>query len=285
MKFGFVILNFLTSSEAIAAVKSVNKLESDNDDTIQVYVVDNASPEKVFQELSSALSIFNNVKVMQNTANLGFAKGNNIGIDAALEDGCDFVTCLNNDVELSSETNFLQTCKDIYRDKNVAVIGPKILDSNDNNQNPFLKHGPTPEQKQYRKKIYGTFIGWLKYWVSRYYLPMLLSKKSKTLNNSNKNVEHPDGVYYALHGSVLIFTPSFFNNFKGFDPATFLYGEELILAEMVTQSGLKSVYTSQITAHHAEDVSTDVFLKNKSKERFCLKHEYNSIRHLVNKYY
>lgn len=284
MKFGFVILNFLTSQDAIKAVESLLKLTNTLSHTISIYIVDNASPSKIIEELEATLSHYSEVFIIKNAQNLGFAKGNNVGIEAALRDKCDVITCLNNDVEFSTEGDFFETCKTIISDKNIGVIGPRIIDSKGKNQNPFLKEGPSESEKKYRKKIYNTAYGKLRYWLTRFYLPMLVQKSK----NDSKVVikEEPiSGFYYALHGSVLIFTPSFFNHYSGFDPNTFLYGEELILAEMMKKVGLKCYYSNKITAFHAEDVSTDIYLKNKSKEKFCLKHEYDSIRHLVKTYY
>jgi GT2 family glycosyltransferase len=285
MKFGFVILNFLTSDEAIDAVKSVNNLKRNQEDDILVFVVDNGSPNEIYKLLANAFKNMTNVTLIRNQKNDGFAKGNNVGINAARAVGCDFVTCLNNDVVLSKESDFLSEFKKIYQQKNIAIIGPKILDSKNKNQNPFLTSPPTKEQIKYRKKIYTSTFGKIKYWLSRYYIPLLVppKKEEKTVIGSTK--EFASGEYYALHGSVVTFTPAFFNTYSGFDPATFLYGEELILAEMLRKAELTCFYTENITAFHSEDVSTDVFLKNKSKEKFCLKHEYDSIRHLVKTYY
>lgn len=285
MKFGFVILNFLTSNEAIEAVTSVNKLKCNKEDNILIFVVDNGSPIEVYERLSNTFKGITNVTLIKNMQNDGFARGNNIGINAARKAGCDFVTCLNNDVVLSQESDFLAEFKKVFQQKCIAIIGPKILDSKNQNQNPFLTTAPTKNQIKYRKKIYTTFLGKIKYWLHRYYIPLLLPQKKEKQIDTNSSKHLDSGPYYALHGSIVTFTPAFFNVYKGFDPATFLYGEELILAEMLRSVNLSCFYTSDIVAFHSEDVSTDIFLKNKSKARFCLKHEYDSIRHLVKTYY
>lgn len=284
MKFGFVILNFLTAQEAIKAAKSILNLNSSGDEKITIYIVDNGSSLRIVQEIESAFSDTKNISLITNKENLGFARGNNVGITAAVEDGCDIITCLNNDVEFSVEQNFFGECKKLLGNKNIGIIGPKIIDANGNNQNPFLTSGPSDLQKEYRKKIYTTPLGKLKYWLTRFYLPKLKRQPLTPISQENKS-EPRSGEYYALHGSVLIFTPSFFEHYSGFDPNTFLYGEELILAEMLKKVNLTCYYTNTIKAFHAEDVSTDIYLKNKSKEKFCLKHEYDSIRHLVKTYY
>lgn len=70
-----------------------------------LYIVDNKSPDN---SLSKAKEIFKNawfkVEIIENDANYGVAKGNNIGIYAALKDNCDYVLLSNNDVSLNDNT-------------------------------------------------------------------------------------------------------------------------------------------------------------------------------------
>lgn len=70
-----------------------------------VYVVDNNSPDNslsIVQTLSGKVS-FRTVIICEDT-NWGIAKGNNIGIKHALDDGCDLILLSNNDVSFASTT-------------------------------------------------------------------------------------------------------------------------------------------------------------------------------------
>lgn len=70
-----------------------------------LYVVDNFSPDNSL-ELSRKLAseyAFETV-IIANGANYGVAKGNNIGIRKALEQGCDLVLLSNNDVALEDDS-------------------------------------------------------------------------------------------------------------------------------------------------------------------------------------
>jgi GT2 family glycosyltransferase len=66
-----------------------------------LYAVDNASVDDSVALLRDTRD--GRVKVIANTVNQGVAEGNNQGIRAALEDGCDAVLLLNNDTEFSSD--------------------------------------------------------------------------------------------------------------------------------------------------------------------------------------
>ena len=70
-----------------------------------LYIVDNKSPDDslaVARKLCASAR-FETV-VIENEENYGVAKGNNIGIKAALRDGCDRVLLSNNDIVLVPDT-------------------------------------------------------------------------------------------------------------------------------------------------------------------------------------
>ena len=59
--------------------------------------------------------------------NNGFAKGNNIGIQKAMEDGCDLIFILNPDMQLEEKCINILTER-IKLDEKIGVIGPIVLD-------------------------------------------------------------------------------------------------------------------------------------------------------------
>lgn len=69
-----------------------------------LYVVDNLSPDNSLA-LSKTLKVqhqFDTV-IIENNENYGVAKGNNIGIKKALEDGCEIILLSNNDVAIDDD--------------------------------------------------------------------------------------------------------------------------------------------------------------------------------------
>jgi len=64
---------------------------------LSVLVVDNASTDGSAQFVREE---FPSVSVSEQSSNLGFAAGVNVGLKAALEEGADYVLLLNNDIEL-----------------------------------------------------------------------------------------------------------------------------------------------------------------------------------------
>ncbi len=92
-----------------------------SDPPLDIIVVDNgstdSSPEIVRQG-------FPGVELIENGENLLFAAGNNVGIEAALERGAEFVLLLNNDTEV--DPGFASEMLLAFSDPAVGVAGPKI---------------------------------------------------------------------------------------------------------------------------------------------------------------
>lgn len=90
-----------------------------------LYIIDNSPNDDALDEtkkLSKAFGI--NSVFINNNDNLGVAKGNNQGIMQSLEDDCDYILLLNNDIEFSENT-----IKDmvVYAEENdEKIIVPKI---------------------------------------------------------------------------------------------------------------------------------------------------------------
>jgi len=90
-----------------------------------LYVIDNSPNDDALNE---AMRLSNDyaipVEFINNNANFGVAKGNNQGIFKALEEQCDYILLLNNDIEFPEETISLMV--DYAQVKHEPIIVPKI---------------------------------------------------------------------------------------------------------------------------------------------------------------
>lgn len=80
-------------------------LEKQTYNNFILYVIDNASKDNSLEEatkLSKEVSF--KCVILSQSENYGVAKGNNIGIQAALKDSCDYVLLSNNDVVLEKDS-------------------------------------------------------------------------------------------------------------------------------------------------------------------------------------
>jgi len=97
-KIALIILNWNGLKDTLECLSSLSK--SDRQDTT-VYVVDNHSSQ---DEAAVIAGLHPWVKVIRNSANLGFSGGNNVGIKAALKDHAQSVILLNNDTQVAPDT-------------------------------------------------------------------------------------------------------------------------------------------------------------------------------------
>jgi hypothetical protein len=88
-----------------------------------LYIIDNASSDATLKVLSE----YNDPRIVliSNQTNVGVAEGNNIGIRAALKDGCGAVLLINNDTVF--EPNLISKLANGLREHNCEMAVPKIL--------------------------------------------------------------------------------------------------------------------------------------------------------------
>ena len=79
-----------------------------------LYVVDNASKDQTLEITQRRTDL--SVIIIANAENLGVAEGNNQGILAAVEDGCECVLFLNNDTVFPADF-----CATLYRSGTTTV--------------------------------------------------------------------------------------------------------------------------------------------------------------------
>jgi GT2 family glycosyltransferase len=92
-------------------------------DRLHIIVVDNGSKDSTATAVRES---FPQVTVLENSNNLGFAEGNNVGIRRALEANPDYIMLLNNDTTVEPDM-LQQLLRVIEPDSTVGIVGPKML--------------------------------------------------------------------------------------------------------------------------------------------------------------
>lgn len=120
MQLSIVVVNYNTKELVLGCIESIKK--SGFDGEFEVIVVDNASTDGSAQ----ALSKLEEITLIKNSKNMGFAKANNRGIKIS---SGKYVLLLNSDTKLKKKTlntlvNFAKKTQD------AGVVGVKLLDVN-----------------------------------------------------------------------------------------------------------------------------------------------------------
>lgn len=282
MKINYIILQYNLYEKTIECVKSIKK--NTNVD-YHIIIVDNCSTNNAYEKINSIFQNDLDVTVIQTNKNLGFANGNNYGINyAKTYYEFDWIIVMNNDIYLNSKIN-----ENLF-DSNYRVIGPDIyrLDTKEH-QNPL----PGINYSNFYISLM-IFIYHIYMLLNTLYLDSYLHKLAiKTLDFINKRKIKNQKVDWRgknivskIHGSVIFFKKDFIEEFsEPFHPSTFMYLEEDFLALRCKRSNIEILYDSSFLFCHDHSSTVDSISKN-SHERSRYVYQ-NNIKSLIafKKYY
>jgi len=260
-KVGIVVLNYLNYEDTIECVESLLDLNYDN---FEIVIVDNGSDNNSYEILNDEFENHPKIHLLNTGENLGYAKGNNYGIDFCRKSlNVDHVLVINNDT-IAEDKDLLNV---LIKHKNEGIIlGPKIINLDGKNQNPI---------QHYKFNIFSDFKILIKGVLYYLNLGNYFTKKYKKVynTNSNKRIENESDKEIVLHGSCVFFTKKFFSFYKGFFNKTFLYGEENILYLLVKKVNEDLKYVSKVKIIHKEDGASKISYNNNNsiKEKFKFK--------------
>ena len=113
-----ILLNWNRCDDTLACIDSLQKQSFTG---AQLVVVDQGSTDQSITKIKDA---FPDVLCLENGANLGFARGINVGIQWALDQGADWILLLNNDTIVDPQ---LLDKLMAQRQKDAAVLSPAIF--------------------------------------------------------------------------------------------------------------------------------------------------------------
>ncbi len=118
-----VVLNWKRAPDTIACVHSLQTSQW----PVTPIVVDNDSQDDSVAAIRAALP---SVTLIESSANLGFAGGNNLGIRAAMQQGFDFVLLINNDATVAPDTVGVMMYG-VLADEKRGAVGATIYEMTD----------------------------------------------------------------------------------------------------------------------------------------------------------
>lgn len=218
-----ITINYNESAVTLDLLQSIRKLTYPN---IEIIVVDNASPTdnpKVIKEH------FPEIILIESNVNLGFAGGNNLGVDVAKGD---YFLFINNDTVVVP--GFIEPLVNtLESDYSIGMVSPKI------------KFHWNPELIQY--------AGYtpMNHWTIR--------------NNSIGYHQKDDGSFdrpgetESIHGAAMMVPKRVVDHVGKMTEIYFLYYEEHDWAAHIKKAGYKIYYQPQSYILHKESLSTGKF--------------------------
>lgn len=220
-------------------------------DRIQLLVTCNACKDfdefqrKLLRELPTALA-FNPNK------NLGYLHGCLYGVKAS-KTSYSWVMISNTDIELKNNDYFEKLLDSPISD--VWCVGSDILlKVNGVHQNPFLLHRPSRKKYNLWKVVYSSYPLFYLYFK-------LHGLKSKTVANE----EIKSGFVHAVHGSCFLLKNECVQKIIEENPLIFMYGEELLIAEIIRENNKKCYLNVDARVIHNENQVTGK-IGNKRKQ-------------------
>lgn len=223
MKLSVIILNYNVKYFLELCLKSVERAISNID--AEIIVVDNNSKDNSCKMVKT---LFPNVILIENNKNLGFSKGNNIGV---LKAKGEYLCILNPDTVVTEDT-FIKLLNFSKSKQNLGIVGCKLVNGN----GLFL-----PESKRN--------------------IPIVSVALKKTLGYTkqyyaNHLSEHKNGKVDILVGAFMLIKKNVYNRVNGFDEDYFMYGEDIDLSYKILKLGYTNYYFGETTVIHFKGEST-----------------------------
>lgn len=236
MQLSVIILNYNVRYFLEQCVLSVQKALEHIEG--EIIVVDNASTDESCEMMKQK---FPELKLIRNSENIGFPKGNNIGVAQAKGE---YICILNPDTVVAEDTFeklFKFCCSNQVSESNTGIIGCKLIDGTGQFL-PECKRGvPTPWVAF--TKIFGLYK---------------LFPKSKGFNQyyAQHISENENGEVSILVGAFMFMSKALYIEVGGFDENCFMYSDDIDLSYMVQKLGKKNFYFAETTVIHYKGEST-----------------------------
>jgi GT2 family glycosyltransferase len=232
MQLSVIILNYKVRYFLELCVLSVQKALEGMD--AEIIVVDNNSSD---DSCAMMKSHFPNVKLIENKENVGFPKGNNIGVAHAKGE---YICILNPDTVVAEDT-FRKILDFAKAQIDLGIVGCKLIDGT----GKFL-----PESKR------GVPTPWVAF--TKLFGLYNLFPKTSAFNKYYAQHLSPNetGKVAILVGAFMVLKRELYIEIGGFDERYFMYGEDVDLSYMALLKGKNNFYFHDTTVIHYKGEST-----------------------------
>lgn len=218
-----ITINYNESSVTLDLLESLKALDYKN---VEVIVVDNASPN---DDPNIIKEQFPNVNLIKSEKNLGFAGGNNLGVNEALGE---YLLFINNDTIVPE--NFIgPLVETLEQDQTIGMVSPKIKFHWDSTLIQYAGYTPMNHYT-----IRNNSIGYHQ--------------------KDNGGYDKP-GVTESIHGAAMMVPRRVIDEVGMMTEIYFLYYEEHDWAEMIKRAGYKVFYQPKSYILHKESLATGKF--------------------------
>ena len=275
----FVILHYKDDTLTSNCIDSLLKLYVPSDTIIHCVVIDNGSGNNSAERLMEQYEEIEGLHFIVSKQNLGFSRANNKAFEFACDElAAQWAIVINNDTVFEQKDFIKQMFKSYVRNNEPQILAPDIYAPNRGvHQSPMAEKpitvemakeslrntlaleglGPATAKEAIVRLLEKTTIGWR--WLS--------SRREQAYQKRKTQVRWNEVQENCVPlGAALIFTPGFIEtNELPFDPPTFLFCEEEILAHRCQHKGWRIVYDPAMRVIHLASGSIGKIDNNANK--------------------
>jgi len=270
-----ICVNYNSDSDAVALANDF--LQQSASKVIQVIVADNTARGTTNPEMVLPGHHNGQVSVFSSGSNLGYFGAAAAAFAAYREKHPvpDWVAVSNADLSIPYRTFVSRLLED--DPSSCGIVAPSIRSSvTGRDQNPYMRDRPSSSRMHFYKAVFSSKL------MSRFYLLLSNLKQSLRLSASvsgpgpvSSSPKSTPTEIYAPHGSFVLFGRRYFEAGGTLNHGTFLYGEEIFVAETARKLQLPVHYNRDLALVHREHTTTasvksDVlFQYRKDAARYC----------------
>lgn len=277
-KTALIILNYNNAHDTRECIKSI---QTYNSAPVKYIIVDNNSRTqeleklknelfalfpngyKFFEQNESIPTVLPETVLIETGRNLGYARGNNVGLQMAFEDPeIDYVMILNNDI-LFVQDILPSLIKKHAALPNCAILSPVLYKKGMKEYDYNCARRNFPVEALIKRNF-------LHYWwqfkgkKNTEIFPDLLLLSQNTLPQGVIDIELPSG-------SCMLLKKDYFASLDFFDPRTFLFFEENILYQKIKAKGDRNYLSLEEKCIHLgastmQAIPNSYFVMNESKK-------------------
>lgn len=269
-----ITINFRRPECTIAFLQSAARL--DDFGSCCVIVVDNNSGDDSVARIQREMKRFDNVAVLASPENRGYFHAAKWVLESFLSENStpEWVVICNNDILLDHRS--LLADLSAHDPNSVGVLAPAVI-----SERTSLDSNPMIAKKPGRIRILRYRFLLSNYLIARFTqqtVPVVrkLRYLLRGLTGGNKSGLRQ---IYAPHGAMLIFSRSFFQRGGSIDDGSFLFGEEIGVAETCCRIGLPIVYDPRLRVLHKDNQTT-----GRTLTRETYQHQKRGLQYAISNY-
>lgn len=219
----FIIINYRTKELTCDCVKDILENKSLIGIDYEIIVVDNNSGDDSIKYIGEK---FPNIKIVESKTNLGFGKGNNIGVENSTGD---YLVLLNSDVFIKN-TDINLLLSSFEKKGDIGFLGCKVLNQDGTIQSVGYD--------------FPSFLNEIKINILFWNYKFIKNIRYKTYKN--KGLFSTDWI----SGCFMVCKKDTYKSIGGFDESIFMYSEDLDICSRANNLGMRNYVNDEVSVYH-----------------------------------